>query len=41
MMNKNALHVKINYRDSGDGKVSTRVDTRQVSKLQKGSKDVT
>ena len=28
-------NVKLNYRDSGDGKVSTRVDTEQVSKLQK------
>ena len=27
---------KINYRDSGDGKVSTRVDTEQVSKIAKG-----
>ena len=35
-MNKNALHVKINYRDSGDGKVSTRVDTEQVPKIAKG-----
>ena len=41
MMNRNALHVKLNYRDSGDGKVSTRVDTRQVSKLQKDGKGVT
>ena len=34
-------NVKLNYRDSGDGKVSTRVDTRPVSKLQEGSNDVT
>ena len=32
---QNTLHVKLNYRDSGDGKVSTGVDTEQVSKLQK------
>ena len=40
-MNKKTMHVKINYRDSGDGKVSTGVDTEQVSKLQKDGKDVT
>ena len=34
-------NVKLIYRDSGDGKVSTSVDTRQVSKLQEGSNDVT
>ena len=26
-------NVKLNYRDSGDGKVPTRVDTEQVSKI--------
>ena len=31
-------NVKLNYRDSGDGKVSTRVDTEQVSKIAKGMK---
>ena len=36
MINKNTMHVEINYRDSGDGKVSTRVDTEQVSKIAKG-----
>ena len=36
---QNALHVKLNYRDSGDGKVSTRVDTEQVSKIAKGWKE--
>ena len=40
MKNKNTMHVKINYRDSGDGKVSTRVDTEQVSKIAKGRKNV-
>ena len=35
---KHAMHGKINYRDSGDGKVSTRVDTRQVSKIAKRRK---
>ena len=28
-------NVKLNYRDSGDGKVSTRVDTRQVQSCKK------
>ena len=34
-------NVKINYRDPGDGKVSTRVDTAQVSKTEKGWKGKT
>ena len=36
MKNKNTMHGKLNYRDSGDGIVSTRVDTKQVSKIAKG-----
>ena len=41
MKNKNTMHSKINYRDSGDGKVSTKVDTRQVSKIAKEVKEKT
>ena len=39
MKNKNTMHGKINYRDSGDGVVSTRVDTEQVSKIAKGRRN--
>ena len=38
MIKRMQCNGKINYRDSGDGKVSTRVDTRQVSKIAKGER---